>query len=297
VRRVRGQDHSLEKAADIPWIEAAEPALERGEAVVIRDRVRNVQRTVGTLLGHEVTRRHRAEGLPEDTIRLELEGTGGQSLGAFLPRGITMELTGDANDYVAKGLSGGVLAIGHGEGTPSSLTSATIAGNTCGYGATSGKLFLAGAAGERFGVRNSGATMVVEGIGDHGAEYMTGGAIVILGATGRNLGAGMSGGTLFVLDLDDSDLNPADAATFEITPVREDHREFVLEAVREHSRRTGSDRAHALLADEDDLISRLVEIAPRAFLRVTEIRDRAQEAGIDPDSHEVWNEILEGSHG
>ncbi|UEJ83282.1 glutamate synthase large subunit [Brachybacterium halotolerans subsp. kimchii] len=297
VRRMRGQDHSLEKAADLPWIAAAEPALERGEAVVIRDRVRNVQRTVGTQLGHEVTRRHRAEGLPEDTIRLELEGTGGQSLGAFLPRGITMELTGDANDYVAKGLSGGVVAIGHGEGTPSSLTSATIAGNTCGYGATSGKLFLAGAAGERFGVRNSGATMVVEGIGDHGAEYMTGGAVVILGATGRNLGAGMSGGTLFVLDLDESDLNPADAATFEITPVREDHREFVLEAVREHARRTGSDRAHALLADEDDLISRLVEIAPRAFLRVTEIRDRAQEAGIDPDSHEVWNEILEGSHG
>ncbi|UYG16430.1 glutamate synthase large subunit [Brachybacterium huguangmaarense] len=296
-RRARDQDHALEKAADQPWIRAAEPALERGEPVVIRDRVRNVQRTVGTLLGHEVTRRHRAEGLPEDTIRVELEGVGGQSFGAFLPHGVTLELEGDANDYVAKGLSGGVVAIGHGRGTASSLTSATVAGNTCAYGATSGKLFLAGSAGERFGVRNSGATLVVEGIGDHGAEYMTGGAILVLGPTGRNLGAGMSGGTLFVLDLDEARLNPADAETFEITPVREEHRGFVLEAIREHSRRTGSDRAAALLADEDELLERLTEIAPREFLRVTEIRDGALEGGIDPDSHEVWNTILEGSHG
>src|SRR5699024_5828831 len=162
------------------------------------------QRSVGTLLGHEVTRRTGGDGLAEDSIVLDLTGTGGQSFGAFLPRGISLHLCGDANDYVGKGLCGGVIAVGHGRGTEPSLTSSVIAGNTCAYGATSGRLFLAGAAGERFGVRNSGATLVVEGIGDHGAEYMTGGAVLVLGPTGRNLGAGMSGGSLFVLDLDAS---------------------------------------------------------------------------------------------
>ncbi|GAB2544204.1 glutamate synthase large subunit [Brachybacterium huguangmaarense] len=297
VKKTREQEHALQHAADQPWIAAAEPALERGEPVVIRDSVRNVQRTVGTLLGHEVTRRYRGEGLPEDTIRVQLDGVGGQSFGAFLPRGVTLELTGDANDYVAKGLSGGVVAIGHGAGTRPSRSSSTIVGNTCAYGATSGKLFAAGRAGERFGVRNSGATLVVEGIGEHGAEYMTGGAIVILGETGRNLGAGMSGGSLFVLDLDEADLNPLDAPTFSITPVRDEHREFVLDAIREHARRTASDRAAALLEDEDALLARLTEIAPLEFLRVTEIRENALSEGIDPDSHEVWNTILEGSHG
>ncbi len=297
VRRCREQQHGLEYAADVPWIKQAEQALSEGTPVVIRDQVRNTQRTVGTLLGHEVTRRYGGNGLAEDTIRLELEGTGGQSLAAFLPSGITMHLRGDANDYVAKGLSGGVVAIGHGNGTAASLASATIAGNTCGYGATSGRLLLAGRAGERFAVRNSGATMVVEGIGDHGCEYMTGGAVFVLGPTGRNLGAGMSGGTLFVLDLDRSRLNPADAKTFRIGPVTEAHRSFVLEVLRDHRARTGSDRTAALLADEKALFERLTEIAPRDFLRVTEIRERAQADGIDPDSHEVWNEILEGSHG
>ncbi|MFC0674841.1 glutamate synthase large subunit [Brachybacterium hainanense] len=296
-RRRRGQDHALEHAADVDWIAAAAPALEDGEPVLIAGELRNTQRTAGTLLGHEVTRRHRGEGLPEDTIRLQLRGTGGQSLGAFLPAGITMELTGDANDYVGKGLSGGIIAIGHGTGTPASRASAVIAGNTCAYGATSGRLLLGGAAGERFGVRNSGATLVVEGIGDHGAEYMTGGAIIVLGPTGRNLGAGMSGGTLFVLDLDPARINPEDLPGFEIGPVRAEHRDFVLEAVREHARRTGSDRAADLLTDEDALLARLNAIVPREFLRVTALRSDALAAGIDPDSHEVWNMILEGSRG
>ncbi|WP_087104831.1 glutamate synthase large subunit [Brachybacterium nesterenkovii] len=296
-RMSRAQDHGLEQAADQAWIPQVEMALERGESVVIRDRIRNVQRTVGTLLGHEVTRRHRGEGLAEDTIRLELTGVAGQSLGAFLPAGVTIELVGDANDYVGKGLSGGIIAVGHGSGTAASRDSATIAGNTCGYGATSGRLLLAGRAGERFGVRNSGATLVVEGIGDHGAEYMTGGAVIVLGPTGRNLGAGMSGGTLFVLDLDRERLNPADAETFEISPLTAEHRDFVLEAVREHARRTGSDSARELLADEEDLVARITEIAPRMFLRVMAIREDALARGIDPDSHEVWNTILEGTHG
>src|SRR5699024_3297882 len=156
-----------------------------------------------------------------------------------------------------------------------SLASAPIAGNTCAYGATSGRLLLAGAAGERFGVRNSGATLVVEGIGDHGAEYMTGGVVLVLGTTGINLGAGMSGGTLFVLDLDQARLNPQDDATFAITPVRPEHRDFVLEAITEDERRTGSDRAAALLSDPEELLDRITQVTPRAFLRITGIREDA----------------------
>ncbi|MGP9537077.1 glutamate synthase large subunit [Brachybacterium sp. AOP43-C2-M15] len=297
-RRRRGQDHQLDKAPDHPWIAQAEQVIDGASpAVRILGSVRNVERSAGTLLGHEVTRRTGGEGLAEDSVVLDLEGTGGQSFGAFLPRGVSMHLTGDANDYVGKGLSGGVVAIGHGAGTAPSLTSAPIAGNTCAYGATSGRLLLAGAAGERFGVRNSGATLVVEGIGDHGAEYMTGGAVLVLGPTGRNLGAGMSGGTLFVLDLDPASLNPKDAAGFSITPVREDHRGFVLDALRDHAERTGSDRARALLADETELLGRLTEIAPRAFLTITGIRENAVAQGIDPDANDVWNEIMEATHG
>ena len=297
-RRRRGQEHGLEKAPDHPWIVAAEEVIEGREGTVrVLGEVRNIDRSAGTLLGHEVTRRTDGAGLDEDAIVLELTGTGGQSFGAFLPRGISMHLRGDANDYVGKGLSGGVIAVGHGAGTAPSMISAPIAGNTCAYGATSGRLLLAGAAGERFGVRNSGATLVVEGIGDHGAEYMTGGAVIVLGPTGRNLGAGMSGGTLFVLDLDPSRLNPADAERFAITPVREEHREFVLEALRDHLARTGSDRAAALLADEEELLGRLTEIAPRAFLTITAIRDDAVARGEDPDANDVWNEIMEATHG
>ncbi|ATG54963.1 glutamate synthase large subunit [Brachybacterium ginsengisoli] len=297
-RRRRGQDHQLGRAPDHPWIAAADAVLDGTESSVrLQDTVRNIQRSAGTLLGHEVTRRTGGDGLADDSIVLDLDGTGGQSFGAFLPCGISMHLTGDTNDYIGKGLSGGIIAVGHGAGTAPSLTSAPIAGNTCAYGATSGRLLLAGAAGERFGVRNSGATLVVEGIGDHGAEYMTGGAILVLGPTGRNLGAGMSGGTLFVLDLDRASLNPADAAGFEIGPVREDHRDFVLEAVRDHATRTGSDRAKALLADEEELLGRLTEIAPRAFLTITALREDAVARGNDPDANDVWNEILEATHG
>ena len=297
-RRRRGQDHQLDRAPDHPWIAAAHEVLDgREEHVRIRGTVRNVDRSAGTLLGHEVTRRSGGDGLADDAIVVDLEGTGGQSFGAFLPRGISLHLRGDANDYIGKGLCGGVIAVGHGTGTGPSLTSAPIGGNTCAYGATSGRLLLAGAAGERFGVRNSGATLVVEGIGDHGAEYMTGGAMLVLGPTGRNLGAGMSGGTLFVLDLERSHLNPADAAGFEITPVREEHRGFVLETLRDHVARTSSDRAAALLADESELFERLSAIAPRAFLTITALREAAAARGEDPDANAVWNEIMEATHG
>ncbi|WP_058233938.1 glutamate synthase large subunit [Devriesea agamarum] len=296
-RRMRAQDHGLDRALDHDLIAQAAEALDQGIPVVIQSSVRNVNRTVGTMLGHEVTRRYRGEGLPEDTITVRLDGTAGQSLGAFLPLGVTLELTGDANDYVGKGLSGGVISVAHAQGSELARRSATIAGNTVAYGATSGKLFLAGSAGERFGVRNSGATLVVEGIGDHGCEYMTGGAVFVLGPTGRNLGAGMSGGSLFVLDLNQDVINPQDAPSFEVGSVRDEHRDFVMEVLREHVRRTESPRVESLLADPQDLFARLTQITPREFLRVTTIREQALEDGIDPDSHEVWNMILEGSHG
>src|SRR5699024_818991 len=297
-RRRRAQDHHLDRAPDHPWIARAGAAIGGADGPVrIRDTLRNTQRSAGTLLGHEVTRRTGGEGVAEDTIVLELEGTGGQSFGAFLPRGISMHLRGDANDYVGKGLSGGVIAVGHGAGTGPSLASAPIAGNTCAYGATSGRLLLAGAAGERFGVRDSGATLVVEVRGGHCAEYMTGGAVLVLWLTGRNLGGGLSGGSLFVLALGASCRIPADAAGFAISSVPSAHREFVLEAVRDHAARTGSDRAAALLADEEELLERLTRIAPRAFLTVTALRAAAAARGEATDANNVWNEIMEATHG
>ncbi len=202
------QDHGLDKALDNRLIEIAAPALESGEPVRAQLPIRNVNRTVGTMLGHEVTKRYRGEGLPEGTIDITLTGSAGQSFGAFLPRGITLRLEGDANDYVGKGLSGGRLVVRPDRASTFEAAEQIIAGNTIGYGATSGQIFLSGRAGERFCVRNSGASAVVEGVGDHACEYMTGGVVVILGPTGRNIAAGMSGGYAFVLDLDEARVNP-----------------------------------------------------------------------------------------
>src|SRR4029453_16723062 len=196
------QDHGLEKALDHTLIESSADALERGEPVRITLPVRNVNRTVGTMLGHEVTKRWGADGLPDDTIDVTLTGSAGQPFGAFVPRGITLRLFGDANDYLGKGLSGGRLVVRPDRSAGVSAEQNIIAGNVIAYGATRGEIFLRGQAGERFCVRNSGATAVVEGVGDHGCEYMTGGTVVVLGRTGRNFAAGMSGGTAYVLDAD-----------------------------------------------------------------------------------------------
>ena len=199
-RCVRAQDHGLDKALDNELVRRCAPALEQRQAVEFSMPIRNVNRTVGTMLGSEVTRAYGAQGLPDGTIKIHFTGSAGQSFGAFLPRGITLTLEGDANDYWGKGLSGGTVAV-----CPAGVATFVpeeniIIGNTCMYGATSGKAFFAGRAGERFAVRNSGARAVVEGVGDHGCEYMTGGRVVVLGATGRNFAAGMSGGIAYVLD-------------------------------------------------------------------------------------------------
>src|SRR6185369_15519946 len=201
-RRVQAQDHGLDKALDNLLLELAKDALQYKTPVELQLPIRNANRTVGTILGSEVTRRHGFDGLPEDTIKIRFTGSAGQSFGAFVPNGISLTLEGDANDYFGKGLSGGRLVIFPPATATFKAEENIVIGNVVLYGATSGEAFIRGVAGERFAVRNSGATAVVEGVGDHGCEYMTGGRVVVLGRTGRNFAAGMSGGVAYVLDED-----------------------------------------------------------------------------------------------
>ncbi len=209
--------------------------------------MRNTNRSVGTLLGSEVTRRHGGRGLPDDTIEICLRGSAGQSFGAFLPRGITLRLEGDANDYTGKGLSGGRVILRPDRDATFVAEENIIAGNVALYGATSGEAFIRGVVGERFGVRNSGATAVVEGVGDHGCEYMTGGRVVVLGSTGRNFAAGMSGGIAYVFDPDDSFAALLNREMVELEPLDETDREWLFEIVRRHLDLTESTVADRLL--------------------------------------------------
>src|SRR5262245_52332904 len=199
-RKTRAQDHGLDQALDNELIAACRPALEERQPIVVSRPIRNVHRAAGTMLGYEVTRRWGGAGLPDDTITARFTGSAGQSFGAFLPRGITLALEGDANDYLGKGLSGGRIVVAPPGLATFAAEDNVIAGSVALYGATSGEAFIRGIAGERFAVRNSGAVAVVEGVGDHGCEYMTGGRVVVLGRTGRNFAAGMSGGIAYVLD-------------------------------------------------------------------------------------------------
>jgi glutamate synthase (NADPH/NADH) large chain len=210
--QVTVQDHGLEKALDHTLISLSADALERREPVRITLPVRNVNRTVGAMLGHEVTMRY-PHGLADDTIDITLTGSAGQSFGAFVPRGITLRLFGDTNDYVGKGLSGGRIIVGPDRTATFAAERHVVAGNVVGYGATSGEILVRGMAGERFCVRNSGATAVVEGVGDHALESLTGGVALVLGPTGRNVAAGMSGGTAYVLDLRRDRMNPGAMAS------------------------------------------------------------------------------------
>ena len=286
------QDHGLEKALDNELIAIAAEALASGEPVRAQVAVRNVNRTVGTMLGHEVTKRYRGEGLPEGTIDITLTGSAGQSFGAFLPRGITLRLEGDANDYVGKGLSGGRIIVRPDRAATFDASQQIIAGNTIGYGATSGQIFLRGQAGERFCVRNSGATAVVEGVGDHGCEYMTGGVVVVLGPTGRNFAAGMSGGYAFVLDLDQSRVNPE---LVELAAVNAEMAEELKSILEQHLAETGSTVAAELLADWPAALSRFTEVMPSDFKRVREARAEALEEGLNED--EAAARIMEVLHG
>jgi glutamate synthase (NADPH/NADH) large chain len=298
-RQVAPQDHGLEKALDHQLLEMSADALESRLPVRISLPVRNVNRTVGTMLGHEVTKRFGPDGLPDDTIDVTLTGSAGQSLGAFLPRGITLRLLGDANDYVGKGLSGGRIVVRPDRSAPFAAEQNIVAGNVVAYGATSGELFVRGQVGERFCVRNSGATAVVEGVGDHGCEYMTGGTVLVLGRTGRNFGAGMSGGAAYVLDLREQRVNPAALASgeLEVLELDDDDAELVHELLRRHREETESSVAWRLLQDFDAARARFRKLLPREYSRVLEARATAETEGLDPDGDVVWSRIMEGIRG
>ncbi|MDH3301342.1 MAG: glutamate synthase large subunit [Acidimicrobiia bacterium] len=289
---VQSQDHGLNKALDLQIITDARVALEEGQPVSLVYPIANTNRTVGTMLGHELTKRHGGAGLPDDTIVVDFTGSAGQSFGAFVPRGITLRLEGDANDYFGKGLSGGRLSVRPPAASTFAAESNIIAGNVILYGATSGQAFIRGVVGERFCVRNSGAEAVVEGVGDHGCEYMTGGIAVILGSTGRNFGAGMSGGVAYVYDPDGRlphRYNPemVDLERLDAADQADLHR-----LVRLHQTETGSTVAGRLLSEWDASLESFVKVMPTDYRRVLNARRRAEEAGTDP-----IQAIMEAAHG
>lgn len=281
--QVVGQDHGLEKALDNELIKLAADALnaesaEAAQPVRAQVAIRNINRTVGTMLGHEVTKKFGGAGLPEDAIDITFTGSAGQSFGAFLPHGVTLRLEGDANDYVGKGLSGGRVIVRPDRGADHLTEYSTIAGNTLAYGATGGEMFLRGSVGERFCVRNSGATVVSEGAGDHGCEYMTGGRAVVLGPTGRNFAAGMSGGIAYVVDLDRDNVNVGNVEAIEA--LDDTDRQWLHDVVRRHHEETGSTVAGALLADWDAALARFSKIIPSTYKAVLAAKDAAERAGL-----------------
>ena len=288
-RRVRAQDHGLDQALDRTLIQLAEAALEDAHPLRLELPIRNVNRTVGTLLGSEVTRRYGGDGLPDDTIHIGLEGSAGQSLGAFLPAGITLDLVGDANDYVGKGLSGGRIIVRPHPDSAFAAEQQVIGGNVIAYGATGGEIFLRGRVGERFCVRNSGAVAVAEGVGDHAFEYMTGGRAVVLGPTGRNLAAGMSGGIAYLLDLDQQLVNTAMVDLQR--PNGEDLR-WLREIVERHHTLTGSAVAASLLGDWTRRGASFTKVMPRDYQRVLEAMRLAAAEGRDIDEA-----VMEASRG
>ncbi|RFA21282.1 glutamate synthase large subunit [Subtercola boreus] len=295
----RQQQHDLDKHFDNRLIRDSAEALEFGEPVVISLPIRNTERAVGTMLGHEVTVRHGEDGLPDDTIQITLMGSAGQSLGAFLPKGITLRLEGDSNDYVGKGLSGGRIVVRPNRESTFDASQNVIAGNVIGYGATSGTMFIRGIVGERFLVRNSGATAVAEGVGDHALEYMTGGIALILGTTGRNLGAGMSGGTAYVHRLRTELVNTDSLGSGELTlsALDENDAALVHSLLAEHESETGSTVAAAMLADFDNTVRDFVKVLPRDYAAVLATRQSAVDEGLDPDGDVVWERILEVTGG
>ncbi|WP_026197605.1 glutamate synthase large subunit [Sciscionella marina] len=283
------QDHGLDRALDNTLIQLAEGALASGDKVRLELPVRNVNRTVGTMLGSELTRRWGGVGLPDNTIDITFGGTAGQSFGAFVPNGITMRLFGDGNDYVGKGLSGGRIIVRPDKLANFAAEEHTIAGNVIGYGATGGEIFLRGRVGERFCVRNSGATAVVEGVGDHGCEYMTGGRVVVLGGIGRNFAAGMSGGIAYVLDLPAHRVNPE---MVDIEPLDDNDVEFLRETISKHAGETDSSVAYRLLKDFETEVRRFGKVMPKDYKRVLQAQASAEAEGRD-----VNEAIMEASHG
>ena len=295
LRRFTLQDHELEKHFDHQLIALSTSALEDAQSVVIELPINNTAQAVGTMLGHEVTKRYASEGLPTGTIDIRVSGSAGQSFGAFIPKGIKLTLSGDSNDYVGKGLSGGTIVVKPNELSVFQADQNVIAGNVIGYGATSGELYISGIVGERFLVRNSGATAVVEGVGDHALEYMTGGIALILGRTGRNLAAGMSGGVAYVYKLRADLVNSSALSDSELDllELSSSDKETVATLLEKHVAETGSKLAQRLLADFESEAAHFTKLLPRDYAKVLEIQKSAVAAGEDLDSAVVWNRILE----
>ena len=278
-RKVREQDHGLDGAFDNELIARCRPALEHGTPVEFSSFIRNSDRTVGTMLGYEITKRYGGAGLPENTIRMTLTGSAGQSFGAFVPRGVSMTLVGDANDGFGKGLSGGRLVAYPPRQSTFKSNENIILGNVAFYGATAGEAYVSGVAGERFCVRNSGANVVVEGVGDHGCEYMTGGRVVVLGRTGRNFAAGMSGGIAYVLDAEGMFERRCNLDMVDLEALVDDEDvDYVQVALMKHVTMTGSRYAARLLEEWATLQRRMVKVMPREYKRAlaAEARRRAE---------------------
>ena len=276
------RSHGLLGALDNKLIELSKSALESGAQVNLDLPIRNVNRTVGTMLGAEITRKYGATGLPDDTINITLHGSSGQSLAAFIPKGLTIRLYGDANDYVGKGISGGRVIIRPDEKAKFNSAENVIAGNVIGYGATTGEIFVRGIVGERFCVRNSGATAIAEGIGDHGCEYMTGGKVVILGSTGRNFAAGMSGGVAYVLDINPQNVN---GELVDLLAVPENRREELKSMISKFHAETGSEIAEEILKDWSSNLKRFTLVLPRDYAKVLAAIETATAKGLDIDKY------------
>ena len=299
LRNTTTQDHELEHHFDYPLIALSQQALREGKSVLHEIEINNTNQAIGTMLGNELTKRWGEQGLEPGTLTLKLRGSAGQSLGAFVPRGITIEVTGDCNDYVGKGLSGGTIVVKPETNAGFVPEQNVIAGNVIGYGATSGQIFLNGVVGERFLVRNSGVEAVVEGVGDHALEYMTGGTAVILGKTGVNLGAGMSGGVAYVYKLSEARVNREALALGEISleTLAPHDIEKLRELLTAHVALTGSPLGEALLTNFEAEVANFVRVLPRDYARVMEIQRNASAEGIDLDGEEVWTQILEVTGG
>jgi glutamate synthase (NADPH/NADH) large chain len=288
-RQTKQQNHGLEKALDNELIKIAQPALKNKEVVRAQFDIFNSNRTVGTMLGSEVTRHHR-QGLPANTIDLTFVGSAGQSFGAFIPQGLTLRLEGDANDYLGKGLSGGTLILRPKRNSELVSEKNVIAGNVIGYGATAGEIFISGLVGERFCVRNSGALAVVEGVGDHGCEYMTGGRVIVLGAVGRNFAAGMSGGIAYLFDLAPMRVN---LEMVQVQTLDETDLAFIKETLKRFYEETNSSLAKIAVAlSDDELTSRFSKIMPKDYQRVINAQKAAEISGEDP-----IKAIMEASRG
>jgi glutamate synthase (ferredoxin) len=278
------QDHGLAKSLDITQLlDLCKGAIENGESVKATLPIKNINRAVGTILGNEITKRH-WHGLPENTVHLHFQGSAGQSFGAFVPKGVTLELEGDTNDYLGKGLSGGKIILYPPAASTFVAEENIIAGNVALYGATSGEVYIRGIAGERFGVRNSGVNTVVEGVGDHGCEYMTGGKVVVLGTTGRNFAAGMSGGVAYILDETGDFASRCNPQMVGLESL-EDKEEIddLYQMIQRHADYTQSQKAAKVLANWKELVPKFVKVMPKDYKRVLQAIASAIEAGLSGD--------------